>query len=876
MSTSNPILEITYSSHFLSWLQEQQVSLACTTYQTNRLFFISGQANGRLKVQERLFDKPMGLYAEEDRLYMTTRYQLWHFDNLLGRGEKYGNCDRLYVPRTAYTTGDLNAHEVVLDEAQNIIFVNTDFSCLATLSPDYSFVPLWQPPFISKLVPEDRCHLNGLAMVDGKPTYVTACSATDTAAGWRNCRSDGGVVINIESNEIIATGLSMPHSPRWYRGKLWLVNSGTGELGYLDGSQFVPITFCPGFVRGLAFWENFALVGLSKLRSPNFTGLALEKRLAAEGNTAHCGLMVIDLTNGQVVHWLHIGQTIEELFDVVILPGVRQPEALGLQGDELQRLVRFPNSGGIITTKPTVKRPSIGMTPIAGLPRQVWSGTDATPEHPESERVEEAPQSQNPKSNSPLGGGKGGIQNLKYQRVYHLNPSNALDYDDLTYPRLSQRWQKQPPRGELFGISAAVEGTMVGFVIAERLNAQTAEIISLLVLPEYRRRGIGTKLLAYLEREMRQQKCSQLTIVYQQSTAITTVVEPLLQKLAWQPPVMVGNQSKGSWQSLATNGMASADYIPPLSRVGEQGTLTDNSGKPRVQYRELQNLTKEQSLAYNELTFPKIQTRWRSKQPRGQLGGIVAEVSGQPVGLVLAEIFSPQPNQPLEGEIISLFVLPNYRHQGIGSGLIQNLEKELRTLGCEQMRVSYKSSPITALALEPLLKQQDWQPPQVNFFLGKTTTEKVCQAPWLRKYPLPERFSIFPWGELTDEDEQQIQTLNYPASLNPLGNTPAEPLNSLGLRYDGQLVGWMVTHRVAPDAIRYSTMFVEKRFQRLGRGISLLSQSILRQTESSVPYCLFAVAEDNPRMLQFVQRHLQPYLTEVTDSRVGVKPLKSQ
>ena len=106
---------------------------------------------------------------------------------------------------------------------------------MATLSPDYSFVPLWQPPFISKLVPEDRCHLNGLAMVEGKPGYMTACSATDTAAGWRNCRSDGGVVIDVKQNEIIATGLSMPHSPRWYKGKLWLLNSGTGELGYLEG-----------------------------------------------------------------------------------------------------------------------------------------------------------------------------------------------------------------------------------------------------------------------------------------------------------------------------------------------------------------------------------------------------------------------------------------------------------------------------------------------------------------------------------------------------------------------------------------------------------------------------------------------------------------
>ncbi len=447
----------------------------------------------------------MGLYADGERLYMSSRYQIWQFENLLERGEKYGECDRLYVPRTAYTTGDLNVHDVVLDDSQKIIFVNTDFSCLATLDPQYSFVPLWQPPFISKLVPEDRCHLNGLAMVEGKPAYMTACSATDRAAGWRNHRRDGGVVLSIEQNEIIATGLSMPHSPRWYQGKLWLLNSGTGELGYIDNGKFTPITFCPGFVRGLAFWQNWAVVGLSKLRSGHFTGLALEERLKAQGNTAHCGVMVIDLNTGQIVEWVHIAETIEELFDIVILPNIRQPEALGLQGDEVQRLVTFPNSGGIVTTKPTVKRPSIGqVAPVAGLPQ--------TSDQPQQPVV------------------------IKYQRVYHLNTTNALDYDALTYPSLQKRWQTQPPKGELLGISAAIEGSLVGFVIAERVSGETAEIISLLVLPNYRRQGIGTKLLIYLERELRQQQCQQLTLSYQTTNLTEVALEPILQKLQWQPP----------------------------------------------------------------------------------------------------------------------------------------------------------------------------------------------------------------------------------------------------------------------------------------------------------------------------------------------------
>ncbi|WP_445636280.1 N-acetyltransferase domain-containing protein [Nostoc sp. DSM 114161] len=669
---SNPSLEITASPEFTSWLAQQNLSVACTTYQTNRLFFLSTQANGRLKFHERLFDKPMGLYATGNSLYMSSRYQLWHFENLLEAGEKYGECDRLYSPRTAYTTGDVNAHEVILDDAGKVIFVNTDFSCLATLSPDYNFVPIWQPPFISKLVAEDRCHLNGLAMVSSKPAYVTACSTTDTAAGWRNHRVDGGVVIDVAQNEIIATGLSMPHSPRWYQGKLWLLNSGTGELGYIEERQFHPIAFCPGFVRGLAFWQNFAFVGLSQLRSQTFTGLTLEKRLSSQGNRPQCGLMVIDLQTGTALHWLYFQGVIEELFDVVVLPGVLQPQAIGLQSDEIQRLVRFPNSGGIVTTKPTAKRPSLGATPpIAGLPTQQITPLNS----PEDQRE--------------LGWGNlrtsseaafSSREQIRYQRVYHLNSSNAKAYDRLTYPSLQKRWQTQSPQGELTGLSASLDGAIVGFAISERLNPQQAEIISLFVLPEYRHQGIGTRLLAYLERELAQQ-------------------------------------------------------------------------------------------------------------------------------------------------------------------------------GCVEIILSYSTSTLTNVALEPLLSKLHWQPPQINLVLGKTATEKIVQAPWLNKYRLPPAFEVFSW-------------LDAGLSLPP--NVEAhrlEPLNSLGLRYQGEVIGWVLTHRIAPDTIRYTNFSIAQAFEKREQGVSLLAEAIRRQVHSGVPYLTGSVSYRYPRLLKFVERHLTPYLTGVGEVR---------
>jgi uncharacterized protein (TIGR03032 family) len=336
---SSKNLEITGSRHLINWLQTQQISLALTTYQSSRLFLVGVKPDGTLSGFERLFNRAMGLYATPERLYMSSRYQLWQFDNVLAAGELDKGYDKLYVPRVAYTTGDLDIHDLVVDKNQNIIFVNTLYNCLATLSERHSFKPLWQPPFISKLVAEDRCHLNGLAMVDGEARYVTAISQSDVIDGWRERQRDGGCVIDIKTNEIIAKGLSMPHSPRWYQGKLWLLNSGEGEFGYIENGKFKPLTFCPGYMRGLAFSGDFAIVALSKAREKTFTGLALDEKLAAKDVDARCGVMIINLKTGEIAHWLRIEGVVTEFYDVQVLAGVQRAKALGFKTDEIQHLI---------------------------------------------------------------------------------------------------------------------------------------------------------------------------------------------------------------------------------------------------------------------------------------------------------------------------------------------------------------------------------------------------------------------------------------------------------------------------------------------------------------------------------------------------------
>lgn len=339
---SSPVLEITSSRQFPEWLAEQGISLAFTTYQAGKLFLVGLQPNGRLSIFERTFNRVMGLYATDQSLYLSSLYQLWQFENALEPGQLYQGYDRLYVPQLGYTTGDLDIHDIALDRDNQIIFVNTLFGCLATVSSTHSFVPLWQPPFLSRLAAEDRCHLNGLAMDQGQPRYVSAVSQSDVVDGWRDRRQNGGVIVDVLQNQIVATGLSMPHSPRCYRGQLWLLNSGTGDLGTIDlqRGQFEPLTFCPGYLRGLAFWNDYAIVGVSRPRhNKTFAGLALEDKLKAKETEAHSGLLIIHLPTGDIVHWLRVEGVIEELYDVAVLPGVRRPMAIGFVSDEIRRVI---------------------------------------------------------------------------------------------------------------------------------------------------------------------------------------------------------------------------------------------------------------------------------------------------------------------------------------------------------------------------------------------------------------------------------------------------------------------------------------------------------------------------------------------------------
>lgn len=332
---------ITTSRGFAPWLAESGSALAVSAYQSGKLIFIGASQKHELSVFERSIDRPMALHVQDDSLFVSTLFQLWKFDDVT-KGERYQEYDRLYSPRSSWVTGDLDIHDVKSDQNGRIVFVNTLFSCLATTSEDSSFAPLWRPPFITKLVAEDRCHLNGLAIRDGKPAFVTAVAATDAADAWREHRVGGGVIIDVESGEVVASGLSMPHAPRCRDGKIWLQNAGTGEFGFVEPQSgiFQPIAFCPGFLRGLCFLDGYAIATMSLPRAlRTFEGLPLQDRLDRANAAPRCGIAVISLSTGGLEHWLRIEGVVAELFDVVVLPDVTRPALVGFRSDEVRRVI---------------------------------------------------------------------------------------------------------------------------------------------------------------------------------------------------------------------------------------------------------------------------------------------------------------------------------------------------------------------------------------------------------------------------------------------------------------------------------------------------------------------------------------------------------
>ena len=274
------------------------------------------------------------------------------------------------------------------------------------------------------------------------------------------------------------------------------------------------------------------------------------------------------------------------------------------------------------------------------------------------------------------------------------------------------------------------------------------------------------------------------------------------------------------------------------------------------------------ALIYQPLTYPLFRPRLQSLKVQDSTVAIAASDAGKPIGLAVAEI---QPDRQ-SAEVLSIFVVPTYRRQGVGTNLLTRLEQELVLQGCKNAEFFYTTGQPTTLAVENLLQKCHWTPPQPERLVCKSSYEKMVEASWM-KLKLPTSYTIFPWQEITPQEriaiqQQQEESPWIPPDLIPFDHEENfEPLISLGLRYKGQVVGWMLTHRLAPDTIRYTCSFVRYDLQKMGRIIPLYVEAIKTQAAAKIPYAVWAVPFDHNYMAHFVRKRMAPYLVSLEEHK---------
>jgi uncharacterized protein (TIGR03032 family) len=311
------------SSHTSSMgqlLEQARASLVITTYKSGHVIFARSD-EGKVNTEFKHVERPMGVAVAGPRLAIGSADAILTFTANAGIAAQVPSpkpVDAPYAPRSIVFTGDVAIHDMAYGADGTLYFVNTRFSCLCRQDIDYSFTPIWRPTWISGLAAEDRCHVNGLAMVDGQPRYVSALSQTDVAGGWRELKGTSGVIVDITTDQILASGLAMPHSPRWHDGQLWVLESGKGTLSTVNiaTGELTQVATLPGFTRGLSFIGPYALVGLSQVRESVFSSLPITSQ-AAERN---CGVWMVDTRNGSIAGFLKFDGVVQEIFEVAVLP----------------------------------------------------------------------------------------------------------------------------------------------------------------------------------------------------------------------------------------------------------------------------------------------------------------------------------------------------------------------------------------------------------------------------------------------------------------------------------------------------------------------------------------------------------------------------
>ncbi len=305
-----------------------------------------------------------------------------------------------------------------------------------------------------------------------------------------------------------------------------------------------------------------------------------------------------------------------------------------------------------------------------------------------------------------------------------------------------------------------------------------------------------------------------------------------------------------------------------MSQVNENDFLQKPPANQAIAYRF--QVSEDMTLPavaqqYDHLTFPRIGRRLEPQSAEAPLLAVIARHDEALVGMALAQ-WVPDGQAAL---LISLFVEPQHRQRGLASRLIVHLEQQLAGRGGHRLEAVYQSSWSSCPVVEWLLQKQGWSVHLPHQLLFKMTPAELRQSSIFERYELPPDFTVFPWRDLTPAERQAIQADRdwYPAALDPFAYEPyIEPTSSIGLRYQGQIVGWKIHHCFSPDVIRRPFLFLSEACRGKGVGMAFLVESLRRYLDSGVPAYIAEVDRSNPRLVQWWQRHVIPYLSETVET----------
>ncbi|NOZ36205.1 MAG: TIGR03032 family protein [Chlorobi bacterium] len=616
--------DCSYSPQFAELLHNLGISLIISTYQAGKVIILSSVEKDKLIQLPRTFDNPMGIAVEKKALAIATKNEVVVLRNADGLGKRYplnpGKYDGIFVPRAKYYTGNIAMHDMEFI-ANKITGVNTLFSCLCNIDDKYSFTPFWKPPFISELVSEDRCHLNGTATENNSIKYVTALGKTNTLQGWRNNKMSGGIIMEYPSGEIITEGLGMPHSPRVYDGKLYVLNSAQGELIRINTKNGTSEVICNlgGFARGMSRYGDYLFIGVSKLRhnSAVFRDLPIAEKSFA-------GVVAVYLPYGSIAGQLEYTMSVDEIYDVKVLEGLKRPSILSDSSEVHELALSVP--GQTFWAQPSEKG-------------KKHTNVEKTTSNSENEK-------------------------FSYKIIKNVSiKSLAKQFPSLIFPPFLKKTEKRRVPGNFINLAALYNGNVVALSITEIRPDKTAELHSVMTKKEFRRKGLAGNILKLTDEILSKNNIKYTDIVYSDIYEDTEIIEKLIKKAGYLNPKRTVQNIK-----LNIHNVMKAGWIKEFVKEEQDIEIFDFSELSEADKNELSILEKQKRIPMYLKPFqmPEFINTKISK---------IAKYKNKIVGWCILHNVNEETLQ-----CSALFVFPEYREKLISKKLMARAFSDMKNI----------------------------------------------------------------------------------------------------------------------------------------------------------------------------------------------------